>query len=128
MELIDLVKSVVIFLLQTALLIWLTFLLGSQTVILTVLLFWIYSDHIVVSVSIDFPSNLQRKALFYRIAYDYSCTDWISFLDHLKNVPWEDIFKISASAPSSEFFEWVQIGIDVCMLHCKYQVKPHLSP
>ena len=42
MELIDLVNSVIIFLSQTILTIWLTFLLGSQTVILTVLLFWIY--------------------------------------------------------------------------------------
>ena len=42
MELIDLVNSVVIFLFQMILLIWLAFLLISQTVILTVLLFWIY--------------------------------------------------------------------------------------
>ena len=39
-ELIDLVKSVVIF--WMTLFRWLTFLLGSQTVILIVLLFWIY--------------------------------------------------------------------------------------
>ena len=42
MELIDLVDSVIIFLSQITLLIWLTFLLGSLTVPLTVLLFWIY--------------------------------------------------------------------------------------
>ena len=41
-ELIDLVNSVIIFLSQTTLLRWLTLLLGFQTVILTVLLFWIY--------------------------------------------------------------------------------------
>ena len=41
-ELIDLVSSVIIFLSQMTLLRSLTFLLGSQTVILTVLLFWIY--------------------------------------------------------------------------------------
>ena len=35
-------RSVMIFLSQTILLRWLTFLHGSQTVILTVLLFWIY--------------------------------------------------------------------------------------
>ena len=33
------------------------------------------SDHVVVSVSIDFPSNSQRDAPFHRIAYDYSCAD-----------------------------------------------------
>ena len=41
-ELLDLVNSVIIFLSQTTLLRWLTLLLGSQTEILTVLLFWIY--------------------------------------------------------------------------------------
>ena len=41
-ELIDLVNSVIIFLSQMTLLRWLTFLHGSQTVILTGLLFWIY--------------------------------------------------------------------------------------
>ena len=33
------------------------------------------SDHVVVSVSIDFPSYLQQDALFHHIAYDYSCAD-----------------------------------------------------
>ena len=40
-ELIDLVNSVIVFLSQMTLLRWLTFLLRSLTVILTVLLFWI---------------------------------------------------------------------------------------
>ena len=42
LELIDLVNSVIIFLSKMTLLRWLTFLLGFQTVILIVLLFWIY--------------------------------------------------------------------------------------
>ena len=41
-ELIDLVNSVMIVLSQMTLLRWLTYLLGSQTLILTVLLFWRY--------------------------------------------------------------------------------------
>ena len=41
-ELIDLVNSVIIFLSQMTLLRWLTLLFGSQTVILTIMLFWIY--------------------------------------------------------------------------------------
>ena len=41
-ELIDVANSFVIFLCQTTFPRWLTFLLGSQTVILTVVLFWIY--------------------------------------------------------------------------------------
>ena len=63
------------------------------------------SDHVVVSVSIDFPSNSQRDALFHHIAYDYSHADWDSLHDHLRDVPWEDIFKLGASAAASEFCE-----------------------
>ena len=37
------------------------------------------------------------------------------------------VFKLSASAAASEFCEWVQVGIDVYIPHCKYQVKPHSS-
>ena len=33
------------------------------------------SDHLVVSVSIDFPSNSQRDSQFHHIAYDYSRAD-----------------------------------------------------
>ena len=63
------------------------------------------SNHIVVSVSIDTPSNSQRDIPFHRIAYDYSCADWDGLHDHLRDVLWEDIFKLSASAAASEFCE-----------------------
>ena len=43
-------------------------------------------------------------------------------------MPWRDIFKLSASAATSEFCEWVQVGIDVYIPHGRYQVKPHSSP
>ena len=86
------------------------------------------SDHVVVSVSIDFPSNSQWDAPFHRIAYDYSRTDWDGLRNHLRDVPWEDIFKLGASAAASEFSEWVQVGIDVYIPHGKYQVKLHSSP
>ena len=59
------------------------------------------SDHVVFSVSIDFPSNCQRDAPFYRIVYDYPCADWDVLHDHLRDVPWEDIFKLGASAAAS---------------------------
>ena len=98
----------------------LTLLLGSQTFM--VLLFLILtsyasicstmgfpplgnSDHVVVSISIDFPTNSQRDAPFHRIAYDYSRADWDGLRDHLRDVPWEDIFKLGASAAASEFCE-----------------------
>ena len=86
------------------------------------------SDHVVVSVSIDFPTNSQQDPPFHRIAYDYSRADWDSLRDHLRDVPWEDIFKLGASAAANEFSQWVQVGIDVYIPHRKYQVKPHSSP
>ena len=46
----------------------------------------------------------------------------------MRDVPWEDIFKLGASAAASEFCEWVQVGIDVYIPHRKYQVKSHSSP
>ena len=45
------------------------------------------SDHVVVSVSIDFPTNSQQDAPFHHIAYDYSHADWDGLWDHLKDVP-----------------------------------------
>ena len=81
------------------------------------------SDYVVVSVSIDFLSNSKRDAPSYRIAYDYSCADWDSLHDHSRDIPWEDILKLSASAAASEFCYWVQVGIDVYIPHHKYQIK-----
>ena len=52
------------------------------------------SDHIVVS--IDFSSNLQRDVPFHLIAYDNSRADWSGLRDPLRDVPWEDIFKLGA--------------------------------
>ena len=45
------------------------------------------SDHVVVSVSIDFLSNSQRHAPFHRIAYEYSRAGWEGLRDHLRDVP-----------------------------------------
>ena len=86
------------------------------------------SDHVVVSVFIDFPINSKQDTPFHRIAYDYCRADSDGLCDHLRDVPWKDIFKLSASVAASEFCEWVQVGIDVYIPHRKYQVKPHSSP
>ena len=86
------------------------------------------SDHVVVSVSIDFPITSKQDTPFHCLAYDYSRADCDGLRDHLRGVPWQDIFKLSASAAASEFCEWVQFGIDVYIPHRKYQVKPHSSP
>ena len=73
------------------------------------------------------------------MSYGYSCTDWDSLYDHLRDGPWKDVFKLVTSAAVMEFYEWVQVGIDI-YIHIyiyiyniyiyipnhKYQVKPHL--
>ena len=41
------------------------------------------SDHVVASVSIDFPLNLKQDTPFHCIAYDYSCADSDVLHDHL---------------------------------------------
>ena len=98
----------------------------------TVLLFWIYFLLTLVFalqwLSFDFPSNSQWDAPFHCIAYDYSPADWDSLLDHLRDFPWEDILNSVRLLVAGEFREWVQVGIDVYIPHCKHQVKPHSSP
>ena len=67
---------------------------------------------------LQWPSHSQQDALFHFIAYDYSCADWASLCDHLRDVSLEDIFKLSASAAAAhEFSEWVQVVIDVYISH-----------
>ena len=86
------------------------------------------SDLVVVSVSIDFPTNSQPDAPFHRIAYGYSRADSVGLCNHLGDVPWDNIFKLGASAAASEFCGWVQVKTDEYIPHKKYQVKPHFSP
>ena len=44
------------------------------------------------------------------------------------DVPWENIFKLGASAAASEFSLWVQVGINLYIPHRKYQIKVYSSP
>ena len=81
------------------------------------------SDHVVVSVSIDFSSNSQRDAPFQCIVYDYSCAVYDGLCDHLIEISWENIFELGTLALASEFCGWV-----VYIPHGKYQVKSRLSP
>ena len=45
----------------------------------------------------------------------------------MRDVPWENIFKLGASAAANEFCEWVQVGIDI-YISLIYFLKPHLTP
>ena len=120
---------------------WLTFLLRSQTLILIVLPFWIYLflltlvfvlqwlflrwEILIMLLSQLFPTNSKRDFPFHGVGYDYSWA--IGLCDHLRDVPWENIFKLGASAATNKFCEWVQVGIDVYIPHRHNQVKPHSS-
>ena len=72
-------------------------------------------------------TDLKNSLYYLLIAYDYSCADWDGLCNHLRDVPWEDIFKLSVSAAGNGFCKWVQVRITVYILR-KYQVKPHSSP
>ena len=52
------------------------------------------SDHVVVLVSIDFPSNSKGDASFYHKPHDYSHDDSDDIHNHLRDVPWENVFKL----------------------------------
>ena len=107
--------------------------------------FWIYSSFWCYYLFYnDFPSiwkfwsccclsfcllsnKLKTGCPFHRINYDYSRGDWDGLCDHLRDVLWEDISKLGATA-ASEFCEWVQVGNYFYIPHRKYQVKHHSSP
>ena len=119
---------------------WLTFLLRYLTVTLTVLLFLTYlflltllfvlqwlslhSEILILWLS-QFPLTFcqTQNEMPHFIALLMTI---LVFQDHLRDVAWEDIFKLGASAAASE--EWFLDVVDVCIPHRKYQVKSHLSP
>ena len=104
---------------------WLTFLLRFLTVTLTVLLFWIFSyvpdlvfvlvfllrncDHVIVSVSIGFPSNSKMECPFWLLNLWIFCADRDSLHDYLRDTRRGHVFKLSASGAATEFCEWVLV-------------------
>ena len=86
------------------------------------------SDNVVASVYIDFLSNQKRNVPFSCITYDYSRADSDGLNDHLRNVLWEDTFKLITSATASKFCGWVQVVTDVYIPYSKYKYNPHSSP
>ena len=69
------------------------------------------SDHVIVLVSINFPTNSKQDVVFHCIAYDYSCTDSDSLCDHLRDDPSEEIIKLRASIDTSEYFKWLKLDL-----------------
>ena len=68
------------------------------------------SDHVVVSVSIDFPSNSQRDAPFHRIVYDCSCADWNGLHDHLYQKNKSPDSKVKSSQASNRCKRVLEAG------------------
>ena len=62
------------------------------------------SDHVAVSISIDFLSHSGGDTPFQSRTNDYSHADWNGLCDHLIDVPGEDIFKLGASAAAASEF------------------------
>ena len=60
-------------------------------------------DHVLVSVSIDFPSNSKRDAPFPHTAYNNFRAGWGDLHNHLGDVSCKDIFKLGTSAAGTEF-------------------------
>ena len=52
------------------------------------------SDHVFVSASIGFSSQLKKDASFHHITYDCSCVDGEGLHDHMRDVPGDNIFKL----------------------------------
>ena len=64
---------------------------------------WENSHNVALSVSIDFPSNLESNVPFYCTVDFYSWADWDCLRDHLRYVPCDDIFQFGASVPIAKF-------------------------
>ena len=141
LEIADLVISAIIVSSQTALLRWLTFLLGSWLwlsepcsfgLFLLILAFCPTApfpllknyNHVAVSVSIDFPSNQNKDSHFICTAYDYFCAHWGGLCYHLIDVSW-NIFKLDASAATNQL-SGLRLNM-MYMAHHKYQNKPRSS-
>ena len=125
-ELIDLVNFVIIFfvlLSQITLPRWLTFLHRFQTALIGLLsriylfllalvfvLQWLFfHSEILIMLLPQFPLIFHqihnRMPPFHGIAYHHSHADWDGLCHHLRDVPWEDTFKLVASVAASEFCE-----------------------
>ena len=68
-----------------------------------VFLYWGILIVMLFQVPLTLLSNSKRSALFHPIAYDYSRADCDGLGDHLRDAPWEDKFKLGASAADTGF-------------------------
>ena len=69
---------------------------------------------------LTFHQTQSEMPYFIDIDLYYSCGDSDSLCNHFRDVLWEDILKLSASAAASEFCEWVQVETGVYIPCCEY--------
>ena len=112
--------------------------LWSLAVILTVLLFWIYLFLLALVFVLQWPTLhwetlirlLSQFSLSFRQTQrrcPFPCFK-DGFRDHLRNVLWENIFKLGISAGGGEFCMVFMWNWYIYIPHRKYKVKPHSSP
>ena len=63
--------------------------------------------------------NSEGDALLQCTAYDYFEAEWDHLRSHLRDVLWHDIFQLSTSTATTEYSEWLQVEIDVCISNQK---------
>ena len=122
---------------QITLLQWLTFLLGSLTANPTVQLFRIYLFLLVLVFVLQCLPYTGKLIMFLSqlsLILPHTHKEMPRFIaktilmlidslcDHLRDVPWQNIFKLNASAAASELCKWFQVEIDPYIPHCTYQV------
>ncbi|CAE1168972.1 unnamed protein product [Acanthosepion pharaonis] len=83
------------------------------------------SDHAVVSVNISFNSTPCKEPPTTRTSFYYQRSDWDSFRDFLRDVPWDVVFTLPVQECASS---WVKAGIDAFIPSRKYRVKSRPSP
>ena len=87
------------------------------------------SDHVLLQLSLKYPSLQNQDSPFHRTTYDYNGADWDSFRAFIRDIPLSDGFcSLPASTCAAELAEWIQIGIDEYIPHRRYQLKPHSAP
>ena len=77
----------------------------------------------VVCVDVKFVINSTKEHPYHCTVYSYCKADWGGLSDHLRDVPWLDIFMHDATYTAK-----VKIGIDCYIPHRMFQLKHHSSP
>ena len=75
------------------------------------LLILLWENLTIVSVDVQFVVKYTNEHPYHTV-YSYSKADWNGLRDHLRDVPWLDIFKHDATYAAKGITEWVEIGID----------------